>query len=73
LKPAERRPQALRDQQGEVRHDRKEGGSRVAEKVAKAATAALDPVELGDPLDGARLLGERRNTAAMLDDEFAAT
>jgi toxin ParE1/3/4 len=59
LKPAELRPQALRDQQGEVRYDRKEGGSRVAEKVAKATTAALDPVELdlgiGSPTLGRRL------------------
>jgi outer membrane protein assembly factor BamB len=34
LKPAVLRPQALRDQQGEVRYYRKEGGTRVAVKVA---------------------------------------
>jgi toxin ParE1/3/4 len=34
LKPAVLRPQALRDQQGEVRYHRKEGGTRVAVKPA---------------------------------------
>jgi toxin ParE1/3/4 len=45
LKPAVLRPQALRDQQGEVRYYRKEGGSRVAVKVARATNAALDQIE----------------------------
>ena len=58
MKPAELRPQALRDQQGEVRYDRKEGGSRVAEKVAEATNAALDQIEL-DPDIGSPTLGRR--------------
>ena len=55
MKPAELRPQALRDQQGEIRYYRKEGGSRVA--VAKATTAALDQIEL-DPGIGSPTLGK---------------
>ena len=58
MKPAELRPQALRDQQGEVRYYRKEGDSRVAEKVAKATNAALDQIEL-DPGIGSPTLGRR--------------
>ena len=58
MKPAELRPQALRDQQGEVRYYRKEGGSRVAVKVAKATNAALDQIEL-DPGIGSPTLGKR--------------
>jgi toxin ParE1/3/4 len=58
LKPAVLRPQALRDQQGEVRHCRKEGGGRVAVKVAKATIAALDQIEL-DPGIGAPTVGKR--------------
>ncbi len=104
MKPAVLRPQALRDQQGEVRYDRKEGGARVAVRVANATNAALDPIELdpgigsptlgkrlgipglriwqvakvpllwcyfdcGDPLDVVRLLGERRDIAAIMSDE----
>jgi hypothetical protein len=56
LKPAVLRPQALRDQQGEVRYYRKEGGTRVAVKVAKATNAALDQIEL-DPGIGSPTLG----------------
>jgi toxin ParE1/3/4 len=59
LKPALLRPQALRDQQGEVRYYRKEGGTRVAVRVGKATNAALDQIELnpgiGSPLVGKRL------------------
>ena len=55
---AELRPQALRDQQGEVRYYRKEGGSRVAVKAAKATNAALDQIEL-DPGIGSPTLGKR--------------
>ena len=59
MKPAELRPQALRDQQGEVRYYREEGGSRVAVKVIKATNAALDQIELdagiGSPTLGKRL------------------
>ena len=58
MKPAELRPQALRDQQGEVRYDRKEGGSRVAVKVVKATNATLDQIEL-DPGIGSPTLGKR--------------
>jgi len=58
LKPAKLRPQALRDQQGEVRYYRKEGGSRVAMEVVKATNAALDQIEL-DPGIGSPTLGKR--------------
>ena len=58
MKPAELRPQALRDQQGEVRYFRKEGGSRVAVKVAKATNAVLDQIELDSGID-ALTLGKR--------------
>ena len=58
MKPAVLRPQALRDRQGEVRHYRKEGGTRVAVKVVKATNAALDQVEL-DPGIGSPMLGKR--------------
>ena len=57
MKPAALRPQALRDQQGEVRYDRKEGGTRPAVRVAKATNAALDQVEL-DPGIGSTTLGK---------------
>jgi toxin ParE1/3/4 len=58
LKPAVLRPQALRDQQSEVRYYRMEGGSRVAVRVAKATNAALDQIEL-DPGIGSPTLGRR--------------
>ena len=61
MKPAELRPRALRDQQGEVRYYRKEDGSRVAEKVAKATNAAFDPIEL-HPGIGSPTLGRRLGT-----------
>jgi toxin ParE1/3/4 len=57
LKPAALRPQALRDQQGEVRYDRREGGARVAVKLANATNAALDQIEL-DPGIGSPTLGK---------------
>jgi toxin ParE1/3/4 len=57
LKPAVLRPQALRDQQGEVRYYRKEGGTRVAVKLANATNAALDQIEL-DPGIGSPTLGK---------------
>jgi toxin ParE1/3/4 len=57
LKPAVLRPQALRDQQGEVRYYRKEGGIRVAVKLANATNAALDQIEL-DPGLGSPTLGK---------------
>jgi len=55
LKPAVLRPQAFRDQQGEVRYHRKEGGTRVAMKVAKSTNQALDQVELEPGLGSPRL------------------
>lgn len=58
MKPAILRPQALRDQQGEVRYYRKEGGSRLATKLAKATNAALDQIEL-DPGIGSPTLGNQ--------------
>lgn len=58
MKPAVLRPQALRDQQGEVRYYRKEGGTRVAVKVARTINAALDQIEL-DPGVGSPTLGKR--------------
>jgi toxin ParE1/3/4 len=108
LKPAVLRPQALRDQQGEVQYHRKTGGTRVAVQAAKGTNAALDQIELepgmgsptlgkrvgipglrtwrvakfplvwcyferGDQLDVVRLLGERQDVAAILDDEFASS
>lgn len=60
MKPAVLRPQALRDQQGEVRCYRKEGGGRLAVKLANATNAALDQIErdpaIGSPTFG-KLLG----------------
>ena len=46
MKSAILSPQALCDQQGEVRYYRKERGTRLAVKVAKATNAALDQIEL---------------------------
>ena len=57
MKPAVLRPQALRDQQGEVRYYRTEGGTRVAVKLANATNAALDKIEL-DPGIGSPTLGK---------------
>ena len=57
MKPAVLRPQALRDQQGEVRYYRGEGGTRLAMKVAKATNEALDQVEL-EPGMGSPTLGK---------------
>ena len=58
MKPAILRPQAQRDQQGEARYYRSEGGPRVAVKVAHATNAALDQIEL-DPGIGSPALGDR--------------
>ena len=58
MKSAFLRPLALRDQQGEVRYYRKEGGARVAVKVVKATNAALDQSER-DPGIGSPTLGKR--------------
>jgi toxin ParE1/3/4 len=64
LKPAQLRPQTLRDQQGQVRYYRKESGSRMALRVAKATNAALDQIEL-DPGIGSPLLGKLLGIAAL--------
>ena len=56
MKPAVLRPQALRDQQGEVRYYRKQRGTRVAVKLANATNAALDQIEL-NPGIGSPTLG----------------
>ena len=55
MKPAVLRPQALRDQQGEVRYYRNEGGTRLAVTVAKATNEALDQVELEPGIGSPRL------------------
>lgn len=57
MKPAVLRPQALRDQQSEVRYCRDEGGTRLAVKVAKATNEALDQVER-EPGNGSPTLGK---------------
>ncbi len=64
MKPAVLRPQALRDQQGEVRYYRKAGGTRVAVKLANATNAALDQVEL-DPGIGSPTLGRLLGIAGL--------
>ncbi len=64
MKPAVLRPLALRDQQGEVRYYRKEGGSRVAVKLANATNAALDQIEL-DPGIGSPTLGKLLGTPGL--------
>jgi toxin ParE1/3/4 len=58
LKPAVLRPQASRDQQGEVRYYRNAAGTRVAVRLVKASNAALDQIEL-DPGIGSPVLGKR--------------
>lgn len=58
MKPALLRPQALRDQQREVRCYRNEAGARVAVRLVNAANAALDRIEL-DPGIGSPVLGKR--------------
>ena len=64
MKPAVLRPQALRDQQGEVRYYRNEGGTRLAVTVAKATNEALNQVEL-DPGIGSPRLGEMLGTPGL--------
>ena len=55
MKPAVLRPQALRDQQGEVRYYRKEGGTRLAVRVIKATNEAVDQIELEPGMGSPRL------------------
>jgi len=57
LKPAVLRPQALRDQQIEVRYYRQEAGTRLAMTLVKATNAALDQLEI-DPGIGSPTLGK---------------
>lgn len=57
MKPAVLRPQPLRDQQGEVRCHRQQGGTRVAVKLAHATHAALKQIER-DPGIGSPTLGK---------------
>ena len=58
MKPAVLRPLALRDQQGEIRYCRKEGGTRFAVPAVNATNAALDQIE-PDPGIGSATLGKR--------------
>lgn len=58
MRPAVLRPQALRDQQGEVRYDRKAGGTRLGLQAAKASHAAPDRIEL-EPRMGSTTLRRR--------------
>jgi toxin ParE1/3/4 len=59
VKPALLRPQALRDQQAQVRYYRQEAGTSVALKAAEATQAALDQIEqmpgIGSPTLGKHL------------------
>lgn len=55
MKPAVLRPQALRDQQGEIRYYRKEGGTRLAVRVVKATNEAVDQIELEPGMGSPRL------------------
>jgi toxin ParE1/3/4 len=55
LKPAVLRPQALRDQQGEVRYYRNEGGTRLAVRAVKATNEATDQIELEPGMGSPRL------------------
>lgn len=57
MKPAVQRPQALRDQQGEVRFYRQESGTRLAVRVANATNVALEQIEL-EPGMGSPTLGK---------------
>ena len=60
MKPAILRPQALRDQQSEVRYYRVEVGSRVAVRVVRATNTALDQLELElEPGIGSPVLAKR--------------
>lgn len=64
MKPAVLRPQAFRDQQGEARYYRNEGGTRVAARLVKATNAALDQIEL-DPGIGSPALGKQLGIAGL--------
>ena len=65
MKPAILRPQALRDQQGEVRAtNRKEGAAPAAVRVVKATNAALDQIER-DPGIGSPVLEKRLGIAGL--------
>jgi toxin ParE1/3/4 len=64
MKPAVLRPQALRDQQGEARYYRKEGGARLAVTSVKATNEAVDQAEL-EPGLGSPRLGKLLNIAGL--------
>ena len=64
MKPAILRPQALHDQQAEVRYYRHEGGARLAVRAARATNAALDQIEL-EPGMGSPTLGKRLGIAGL--------
>ena len=57
MKPALLRPQAQRDRQSEIRHYRKEAGSKVAVKLVNSTNAALDRIE-AEPGIGSPVLGK---------------
>jgi toxin ParE1/3/4 len=57
LKPALLRPQALRDQQSEVRYYRQAPGSQVAVRAVRATSKALSQIEL-EPAMGSPVLGK---------------
>jgi toxin ParE1/3/4 len=57
LNSARLRPQALADQRNEVRHYRREGGSRLAVRFVNASDRALQQIEL-DPGLGSPVLGK---------------
>ncbi len=79
MKPAVLRPQALRDQQGEIEPGI---GSAMLGKLLgmpglRTGRVAKFPLlwcsfERGDHLDLIRLLGEPQNIAAILGDEFGS-
>ncbi len=58
MKPSLLRPQAIRDQQSEVRNYRTQRDIRLAVKVANATNAALDQIEL-NPGMGSPTLGKQ--------------
>lgn len=64
FKPAVLRPQALRDQQAEVRHYRLEAGARVAVRLVNTTNKALDQIEQ-DPGMGSPVLGKHLDIAGL--------
>ena len=64
MKPALLRPQALRDQQSETRHYRKQAGTKVALQLVRATNAALDQLEL-EPGIGSPAVGKLLQVAGL--------